>query len=172
MQKRPGPNLELPVSRKGLACVLFHGTQAVCSFKEGSGLCPFPLDLFHWTQAVYFKPCAVSRKGLACVLFHWTQAESFKEHPLCGAATVYMQIRPGPNLELAVSVDFFLVQNLEIDLNGCSRIKLHAIKIVDAESQSDIFAFDHTCGALLGSYQYVAIIWHKLGNFINIKPSD
>ena len=34
---------------------------------------------------------------------------------------------------------------------------------MDAESQSDIFAFDHTCGALLGSYQRMLLQFFALG---------
>ena len=42
-----------------------------------------------------------------------------------------------------------------------SRIKLHALW-GHAESQSDIFAFDHTCGALLGSYQCMLLQFSAL----------
>ena len=48
---------------------------------------------------------------------------------------------------------------MAVQESSCMRYKLWG----HAESQSDIFAFDHTCGALLGSYQRMLLQFFALG---------
>ena len=47
---------------------------------------------------------------------------------------------------------------MAVQESSCMRYKLWG----HAESQSDIFAFDHTCGALLGSYQCMLLQFFAL----------